>query len=118
VVLVVKFGSAFSHSQRLSRKRSAGETVNYPRASGPKAGSPPAAGGSPFRCIHRRIYGWSDPTVSSTAGLLSVVYAGLGSYVAVLYFMISRIYASALSSRFLMTSAIATASAIVSGCFF
>jgi hypothetical protein len=46
------------------------------------------------------------------------VFAGLGSYVAVLYFMVSRIYASALSSRFLMTSAVGAASAIVMGWVF
>jgi hypothetical protein len=51
-------------------------------------------------------------------GLRGVVYAGLGAYVATLYFMISRLYASALSSRFLMASAIGTASAIVMGWVF
>jgi hypothetical protein len=54
-----------------------------------------------------------------TAGALQgVVYAGLGAYVAVLYFMISRLYASALSSRFLMASAIGSASAVVMGWVF
>ncbi|HEU4886442.1 MAG TPA: hypothetical protein VFV49_01050 [Thermoanaerobaculia bacterium] len=52
------------------------------------------------------------------AGLRGVVYSGLGAYVAVLYFMISRLYASALSSRFLMASAIGSASAIVMGWVF
>ncbi|MDP9194778.1 MAG: hypothetical protein M3P06_24035 [Acidobacteriota bacterium] len=47
-----------------------------------------------------------------------IVYAGLGAYVAVLYFMTSRLYASALSSRFLMASAIGSASAIVMGWVF
>ena len=51
-------------------------------------------------------------------GLRGVVYSGLGAYVAVLYFMISRLYASALSSRFLMASAIGSASAIVMGWVF
>ena len=51
-------------------------------------------------------------------GLRGVVYSGLGAYVAVLYFMISRLYASALSSRFLMSSAIGAASAIVMGWVF
>lgn len=50
--------------------------------------------------------------------LRGVVYAGLGAYVSVLYFMISRLYASALSSRFLMASAISSASAIVMGWVF
>jgi|GEM_PF-554462 len=58
---------------------------------------------------------WDGP---KDAGLRGVVYAGLGAYVAVLYFMISRLYASALSSRFLMSSAIGTASAIVMGWIF
>lgn len=53
-----------------------------------------------------------------TGGLRGVVYAGLGAYVAVLYFMTSRLYASALSSRFLMASAIGSASAIVMGWVF
>jgi hypothetical protein len=51
-------------------------------------------------------------------GLRGIVYSGLGAYVAVLYFMTSRLYASALSSRFLMSSAIGSASAIVMGWVF
>jgi hypothetical protein len=51
-------------------------------------------------------------------GLRGIVYSGLGAYVAVLYFMTSRLYASALSSRFLMASAIGSASAIVMGWVF
>ena len=47
--------------------------------------------------------------------LQGIVYAGLGAYVSVLYYMVSRLYASALSSRFLMSSAIGAASAIVMG---
>ena len=54
----------------------------------------------------------------NTGGLRGVVYYGLGAYVATLYFMISRLYASALSSRFLMASAIGSASAIVMGWVF
>lgn len=47
--------------------------------------------------------------------LAGVVYAGLGAYIAVLYFMVARLYASALSSRFLMSNAIGSASAVVMG---
>ncbi|HUR80041.1 MAG TPA: hypothetical protein VM733_04710 [Thermoanaerobaculia bacterium] len=50
--------------------------------------------------------------------LAGVVYAGLGAYSAVLYFMMSRLYASALSSRFLMANAIGSASAVVMGWVF
>jgi hypothetical protein len=52
------------------------------------------------------------------SGVRGVIYAGLGAYVAVLYFMTSRLYASALSSRFLMASAIGSASALVMGWVF
>jgi hypothetical protein len=51
-------------------------------------------------------------------GLQGIVYAGLGAYISVLYFMVSRLYASALSSRFLMSSAIGSASAVVMGWVF
>jgi len=47
-----------------------------------------------------------------------IVYAGLGAYTSILYFMVSRLYASALSSRFLMSSAIGSASAVVMGWVF
>ncbi|HEX7809216.1 MAG TPA: hypothetical protein VF608_10840, partial [Thermoanaerobaculia bacterium] len=47
-----------------------------------------------------------------------ILYAGLGAYSSVLYFMISRLYASALSSRFLMSNAIGSASAVVMGWVF
>lgn len=47
-----------------------------------------------------------------------IVYAGLGAYTSILYFMVSRLYASALSSRFLMASAIGSASAVVMGWIF
>jgi hypothetical protein len=59
---------------------------------------------------------WASSRVNG--GLRGVVYSGLGAYVAVLYFMISRLYASALSSRFLMAGAISSASAIVMGWVF
>jgi len=48
-------------------------------------------------------------------GVQGMMYAGLGSYVAVLYYMVARLYANALSSRFLVTSALRTASAVVIG---
>jgi hypothetical protein len=51
-------------------------------------------------------------------GVHGMMYAGLGSYVAVLYYMVARLYANALSSRFLMTSALRTASAVVLGWVF
>jgi hypothetical protein len=47
-----------------------------------------------------------------------ILYAGLGAYSSILYFMIARLYASALSSRFLMSSAIGSASAVVMGWVF
>jgi hypothetical protein len=50
--------------------------------------------------------------------LAGIVYAGLGAYSSILYFMVARLYASALSSRFLMSSAIGSASAIVIGWVF
>lgn len=55
---------------------------------------------------------WSN---TASAG---IVYAGLGAYTSVLYFMVARLYASALSSRFLMASAIFSASAVVMGWIF
>jgi hypothetical protein len=51
-------------------------------------------------------------------GVQGMMYAGLGAYVAVLYYMVARLYANALSSRFLMTSALRTASAVVLGWVF
>jgi len=51
-------------------------------------------------------------------GVQGMMYAGLGAYVAVLYYMVARLYANALSSRFLLTSALRTASAVVIGWVF
>jgi hypothetical protein len=51
-------------------------------------------------------------------GVQGMMYAGLGSYVAVLYYMVARLYANALSSRFIVTSALRTASAVVLGWVF
>jgi len=51
----------------------------------------------------------------ATPGVNGIFFAGLGAYIAVLYLMIGRIYASALSSRFLMASALGTAAAITMG---
>ncbi len=51
-------------------------------------------------------------------GVQGMMYAGLGSYVAVLYYMVARLYANALSSRFILTSALRTASAVVLGWVF
>lgn len=50
--------------------------------------------------------------------LQGIVYAGLGAYVSVLYYMVARLYASALSSRFLMSSAIGSASSLAMGWVF
>ncbi|HET7433593.1 MAG TPA: hypothetical protein VFN10_02650 [Thermoanaerobaculia bacterium] len=52
---------------------------------------------------------------SDMRGVQGMMYAGLGAYVAVLYYMVGRIYANALSPRFLMTSALRTASAVAIG---
>ena len=51
-------------------------------------------------------------------GVQGMMYAGLGAYVAVLYYMVARLYANALSSRFLLTSSLRTASAVVIGWVF
>jgi len=51
-------------------------------------------------------------------GVQGMMYAGLGAYVAVLYYVVARLYANALSSRFLMTSALRTASAVALGWVF
>ncbi|HUR80759.1 MAG TPA: hypothetical protein VM733_08330 [Thermoanaerobaculia bacterium] len=51
-------------------------------------------------------------------GVQGMMYAGLGAYVAVLYYMVARLYANALSSRFLMTSALRSASAVALGWVF
>lgn len=47
-----------------------------------------------------------------------IVFAGLGAYTSILYFIVARLYASALTSRFLMSSAIGSASAVVMGWVF
>jgi hypothetical protein len=44
-----------------------------------------------------------------------IVFCGIGAYVAVLYYMAGRLYANALSSRFMTTSALRSASAVVVG---
>lgn len=51
-------------------------------------------------------------------GVQGMMYAGLGAYVAVLYYMVARLYANALSSRFIVTSALRTASAVAIGWVF
>ena len=48
-------------------------------------------------------------------GMEGVVFCGVGAYVAVLYLMAGRLYANALSPRFLTTSALRSASAIAVG---
>ena len=55
---------------------------------------------------------------STYNGVIGMMYAGLGAYVAVLYYMVGRLYANALSSRFLFTSALRTASAVAIGWVF
>ena len=62
----------------------------------------------------------SVPGKSKSAGLygnggIGLVLAGFGALVAVLYYMTGRLYANALSSRFLATSALRSASAIAMG---
>ncbi|HEX2122578.1 MAG TPA: hypothetical protein VHL59_13140, partial [Thermoanaerobaculia bacterium] len=51
-------------------------------------------------------------------GVVGMMYSGLGAYVAVLYYMVARLYANALSPRFLLTSALRTASAVAIGWVF
>lgn len=60
----------------------------------------------------------SDQRGTAYNGVQGMMYAGLGAYVAVLYYMVGRLYANALSSRFLLTSALRTASAVVIGWVF
>ena len=51
-------------------------------------------------------------------GVVGMMYAGLGAYVAVLYYMVARLYANALSPRFLLTSALRTSSCVALGWVF
>lgn len=51
-------------------------------------------------------------------GVIGMMYAGLGAYVAVLYYMVARLYANALTPRFLATSALRTASCVALGWVF
>jgi|GEM_PF-3548541 len=44
-----------------------------------------------------------------------IIFAGFGAYVSVIYYMAARMYANSLSSRFLTTSALRTASTIAFG---
>ena len=61
----------------------------------------------------------ADPKQGITYnGVQGMMYAGLGAYIAVLYYMVARLYANALSSRFLLTSALRSASAVVIGWVF
>ncbi len=60
----------------------------------------------------------SEQKGSAYNGVIGMMYAGIGAYVAVLYYMVARLYANALSSRFLMTSALRTASAVAIGWVF
>jgi len=63
-------------------------------------------------------YEASEQRGAAANGVQGMMYAGLGAYVAVLYYMVARLYANALSSRFLMTSALRTASAVALGWVF
>lgn len=63
-------------------------------------------------------YEASEQKGAAANGVQGMMYAGLGSYVAVLYYMVARLYANALSTRFILTSALRTASAVVLGWVF
>lgn len=63
-------------------------------------------------------YEASEQKGAAANGVQGMMYAGLGSYVAVLYYMVARLYANALSSRFIVTSALRTASAVALGWVF
>ncbi|HEY3054045.1 MAG TPA: hypothetical protein VGK04_11730 [Thermoanaerobaculia bacterium] len=54
-----------------------------------------------------------DPTLLKS--MEGIVFCGVGAYVAVLYYMAGRLYANALSSRFVTTSALRSASAVAVG---
>ncbi len=63
-------------------------------------------------------YEASEQKGAAANGVQGMMYTGLGAYVAVLYYMVARLYANALSSRFILTSALRTASAVVLGWVF
>ena len=63
-------------------------------------------------------YEVSEQKGAAANGVQGMMYAGLGAYVAVLYYMVARLYANALSARFIVTSALRTASAVVLGWVF
>jgi hypothetical protein len=63
-------------------------------------------------------YEASEQKGAAANGVQGMMYAGLGSYVAVLYYMVARLYANALSSRFIVTSALRTSSAVALGWVF
>ena len=54
---------------------------------------------------------WDQPKESYKA-IQGLIFAGLGAYVSVVYYMIGRMYANALSSRFVSASALKTAFAL------
>jgi hypothetical protein len=54
-----------------------------------------------------------NPTLRKS--MEGIVFCGVGAYVAVLYYMAGRLYANALSSRFMTTSALRSASAVAVG---
>ena len=54
-----------------------------------------------------------DPALRKS--IEGIVFCGVGAYVAVLYYMAGRLYANALSSRFMTTSALRSASAVSVG---
>ncbi len=63
-------------------------------------------------------YEVSEQRGAAANGVQGMMYAGLGAYVAVLYYMVARLYANALSPRFIVTSALRTASAVALGWVF
>lgn len=63
-------------------------------------------------------YEASEQKGPAANGVQGMMYAGLGAYVAVLYYAVARLYANALSSRFIVTSALRTSSAVVLGWVF
>jgi hypothetical protein len=63
-------------------------------------------------------YEASEQKGAAANGVQGMMYAGLGAYVAALYYMVARLYANALSPRFVVTSALRTASAVALGWVF
>lgn len=88
-------------------------------ASPAKPGSQPPKPAEGAQPVPNAAAGKSEPPATPKGlfgnGGIGLILAGFGAFVAVLYYMTGRLYANALSSRFLTTSALRSASAIALG---